>query len=490
MTLVVTHSTNAGARAPALARRLRSFHVVAAAGWRRLPAIRADRSFPVLMRSLAVGAVISAVAVLALTSQPSDYGRSAERVARARPRVAPTPFMTLSRVGDEEALDGDFSLEQAALTWAHRIIASNQNGEIDAAGKMRFGPIRVHRSIVERVVQAAKTTDTDPAMLMAIADKESSFSPRAKASTSSASGLFQFIDSTWLKAVRAFGWRHGHDVAAKAIEGDDAQPRVSGEKRARILSLRNDPYLSAVLAAEMLKKDGAKIAEKLGRALTIGETYLIHFLGPNDAERFMSKMAEAPDASAANLLPRPARANKPIFYTSSGGRLKERSVAEVHEAFENMMGARASRYQDVEAKLPSDAVAYADASAGGAAASVNDATPASAEEPAADRATRSKESGAKAGAEPQEKAAAPARRKAEARRHGKAVAAAKLAQRSGGRAARGRAAPAAVASRAPGGRVRVTLASRAPGKAAGAATSAGKAPAPASSAGVTLASHR
>jgi len=367
MTLVAMHSTDVEARSGAAARVLRSLRVVVAQARHKSRVIRRERSFPVLLRSLVVGGVISVVAVLALTSQPEDYGRPVERSARLRQqRVAATPFMTLSRVGDDEALDGDFSLEQAALTWAHRLIQSG-GAEIDSAGRIQFGPVRVARSIVERVVQAAKTTETDPVLLMAIADKESSFSPRAKASTSSASGMFQFIDSTWLKAVRLFGWRHGHEEAAKAIDGNDGQPRVAAEKRARVLGLRNDPYLSAVLAAEMLKKDGAKIAEKLGRALTIGETYLIHFLGPNDAERFMTKMMEQPEASAADLLPRPARANRPIFYARDGGRMKERSVSEVHEAFETMMGARASRYQDVEAKLPGEVLAYADGAANAAA---------------------------------------------------------------------------------------------------------------------------
>ncbi len=119
--------------------------------------------------------------------------------------------------------------------------------------------------------------------------------------------MFQFIESTWLKALRTFGWRHGHEEIAKAIQGEDAAPRVSPQKRAEILNLRNDPYLSAVLAAEMLRHDSAKIAEMVGRALTAGETYLIHFLGPDDAARFMKKLDEEPHASAAQLLPKPAQ---------------------------------------------------------------------------------------------------------------------------------------------------------------------------------------
>lgn len=267
--------------------------------------------------------------------------------------------MTLaSQSADDSALDSDFSLEQAALTWSHRL--GKGEGVADAPGVMRFGPVKVHQSIVERVVQAANKTDMDPALLMAIADKESSFSTSARAKTSSASGLFQFVEKTWLKALKDFGGRYGHGEDAKAIAAQDNAVVVAPGKRAEILNLRNDPYLSAALAAEMLKQDSAKIAEKIGRALTAGETYLIHFLGPEDAARFMKTVDEAPNASAAALLPKPARANKPIFYAQQGRKLKDRSVSEVHEAFETMMGQRTSRYEDVAAKLPAGVTAYAE----------------------------------------------------------------------------------------------------------------------------------
>lgn len=323
------------------------------------PSIRADRSFPILLRALCVGALLSLVAVFALTVEREEQARPEKAPRASRMRSSATPLLNLSRASyDATPLDADFSLEQAALTWSHRL-ASGEDAA-DASGVMRFGSVKVRQSIVERVVQAANKTEMDPALLMAIADKESSFSSTAKAKTSSASGLFQFVEKTWFEAVKSFGGRYGHDEEAKAIASADAPATVAPQKRAQILNLRNDPYLSAALAAEMLKKDGAKIAEKLGRALTAGETYLIHFLGPEDAARFMKTVEEAPNTSAAALLPKPARANKPIFYEQQGRKLKDRSVGEVHEAFEAMMGKRTSRYEDVAAKLPAGVTAYAE----------------------------------------------------------------------------------------------------------------------------------
>ncbi|WP_363349029.1 transglycosylase SLT domain-containing protein [Methylocystis echinoides] len=316
--------------------------------------MRASRSFYLLLRTICVGAVLSTLAALSLTIQRSDapYYEKLSRVPKQRP--IGSPLVDVAR-DDESALDSDFSLEQAALTWAHRLFGKD-DGSADAAGVMRFGPVKVHQTIVERVVEAANRTEMDPALLMAIADKESNFHTTAKARTSSASGLFQFVEKTWMKALRDFGHRYGRAEEAKAI-AEEAAPR---QQRAKILNLRNDPYLSAALAAEMLKKDSAKIAEKIGRPLTAGETYLIHFLGPEDTERFMKAMVESPAMSAAALLPKPARANKPIFYEQQGRRLKDRTVSEVHEAFEAMMDQRTSRYGDVAAKLPAGVTAYTD----------------------------------------------------------------------------------------------------------------------------------
>jgi Transglycosylase SLT domain len=319
----------------------------------RLPSFEGLRTLPILARTLGVAAFLCVLAVLSLAIPEDDGPRNERSYRTARVRSPASALMNFFESDDGSALDSDFSSEQAALTWAHRL---RDTADIDQPGILRFGPVKVQQSVVEHVVKAAQTTDMDPALLMAIADKESNFITRAKARTSSASGLFQFVEKTWMDAMKLFGHRYGRAEEAQAI----ASGGGATQNRAKILGLRNDPYLSAALAAEMLKKDGAKIAEKIGRPLTAGETYLIHFLGPDDAARFMKTMSEAPNVSAAALLPRPARANRPIFYEQQGRKFNARSVAEVHEAFEEMMGKRTDRYGDVASKLPDGVAAYAE----------------------------------------------------------------------------------------------------------------------------------
>src|SRR4051812_10456694 len=78
-----------------------------------------------------------------------------------------------------------------------------------------FEQMRVPRWLAEAVVRAAQVTGVDPAYMMALADKESSPLPDNKARTSSAEGLFQFVEGTWLEVLRRYGPKHGYATEAE-----------------------------------------------------------------------------------------------------------------------------------------------------------------------------------------------------------------------------------------------------------------------------------
>jgi hypothetical protein len=314
-------------------------------------------------RALIVCGVLSSVAVGVIFSISRDRGEAIastnEGASRTRSISRALPASSVSASG--APLDADFSVAQAAATWARRIpdeLLERDLASADTENEMlQFGPVKIRRRLVETIVRAARRTGADPALLMAIADKESSFATGVKARTSSATGLFQFIEATWLRGVRTFGARHGLEIEAAEIEGPEERPViVDAGERTRVLAMRLDPYLSALIAAEMLNHDGGLIARDIGRELTEGETYLTHFLGPNDATRFMDSVANQPTTVAATLLPRPARANAPIFF--GRGRSKPLSVIAVRDKFEEMMGRRIERYADVK-RIP-DTTAYAE----------------------------------------------------------------------------------------------------------------------------------
>ncbi len=178
-----------------------------------------------------------------------------------------------------------------------------------------FGPMRLKRELVDTIVRASSIAGVDPRLLMAIADKESSFVVGARASTSSATGLFQFIDATWLQAVRDFGGQFAlESEALAAASASEARDDAPASARVHLLSLRNDPFVSTLLAAAVLRREQEKLEVKMGRPLTDGEVYLVHFLGPAGAGKFLFALQENPAAAAAQLLPAAARANRPIFF--------------------------------------------------------------------------------------------------------------------------------------------------------------------------------
>jgi len=228
----------------------------------------------------------------------------------------------------------------------------------DPNERLQFGDMRVPRWIVETIRRAAAETGVDPVYLMALADKESSFVVEAKPSTSSAEGLFQFVTDTWLQVVKVHGPKHGLHAEAAAIVSAKGQLGIpDGETRERILNLRRDPYLSALMAAEMLKRDRARIEAKVGRNLDATDSYLAHFLGADSAGRFMALLGDKPQHSASKVFPRAARANKALFYARDGGKVRHLSVAEVYDRIDRMMEHRLERYEGVaEAAVPAPKV--------------------------------------------------------------------------------------------------------------------------------------
>jgi len=156
--------------------------------------------------------------------------------------------------------------------------------------------------------RAADATGVDFSLLVQTARRESALNPNARASTSSATGLFQFIDSTWLDMVRRHGADHGLGPQAAALRGGaDAQTRRD------ILALRSDPELSARMAAELARENAQTLQARLGRAPNAGELYAAHVMGSGGAIRLIEAAANgATDASA--LFPREAAANRGLFY--------------------------------------------------------------------------------------------------------------------------------------------------------------------------------
>jgi hypothetical protein len=183
---------------------------------------------------------------------------------------------------------------------------------------------------INSAIQAAsRATGTSFDFLLRTAARESAFDPTAKASTSSARGLFQFIDTTWLAMMKEDGPRHGFAQYAAAIDktADGRYVVRDAAKRAEILKLRDSPTISALMAGALASRNSDYLAASLGRQPTSGELYIAHFLGASGARKLISLAENQPSVSAASVFPDAARANRPIFYRRDGS---VRNVADVY----------------------------------------------------------------------------------------------------------------------------------------------------------------
>lgn len=167
------------------------------------------------------------------------------------------------------------------------------------------------------IAQAAQATGVDFQYLLAQARLESSLDPSARAATSSAAGLYQFTNGTWLDTLDRHGAQHGLSWVSDAIDGGKV---ADAGLRSRIMGLRYDANASALMAAELAADNKAELTGALGREPDAAELYLAHFLGISGATEFLTALDANPDQSAAALLPKAAAANKGIFFANGQAR--------------------------------------------------------------------------------------------------------------------------------------------------------------------------
>src|SRR5882724_8669671 len=239
--------------------------------------------------------------------------------------------------------------------------ASNANA---AAG---IDPSRAR--IAGAIKQAASTTGTSFEYLLATAKMESNFNPKASATTSSARGLYQFIDQTLLGTVKEAGSQLGYGKYADAITKSSSGNYSVSDPAARdaIMKLRDDPAAASSMAAVLTQSNSFKLTGDIGRRPTDAELYMAHFMGVGGAAKLISNAEDHPNASGARLFPNAAAANRSIFYERDG---RERSVAQVYsvltQRYDSAANSSATRSAMASAGVVPASGTFASAAAGAA----------------------------------------------------------------------------------------------------------------------------
>ena len=172
-------------------------------------------------------------------------------------------------------------------------------------------------TVGDAIREAAKLTGVDESILLAMAKQESTFNPAAKATTSSAKGLFQFLDSTWNEMINRYG--------------------------KNFPQLYNGPYdpLASAIAGALYIQSNSRILQQSNIPITGTNIYASHFLGAGGATKLLTA---DPNAIAAELLPKAAAANENIFFTGAGGNRVPRTVQQVIDVLYQKVGRTADEY--------------------------------------------------------------------------------------------------------------------------------------------------
>jgi hypothetical protein len=169
------------------------------------------------------------------------------------------------------------------------------------------------------ITKAAHMAGVDPKALIATIAVESGFDPNAAPKNpnlpSSAKGLGQHLDGSWMEDLNLHGKKFGIPNGTNQF----------------------DARASALMTASRLKYNGEKLQKMLGRPVTVTDIYLAHLMGLGGASKFL-KSPE--DAIGAEVAATSAKQHPNYFY--AGG--KALTVKEVYAKFAEKLAKRPAEF--------------------------------------------------------------------------------------------------------------------------------------------------
>jgi hypothetical protein len=221
------------------------------------------------------------------------------------------------------------------------------------ATEVTIGGYVVERDIARYIQEASLSTGVNLRYLLAKAGQESSFSANARAGGTSATGIYQFTKVTWFELFMKNGAKYGYPSLAKKVSYSKRYGYRVKDPRARkkILSLRLDPRMSALLAAEYARSNQIFIEKNMKRSANSTDLYLSHFMGPVGAVTLLKAKADTPNKYAYEIFPQAAKANPRIFYKKSRKRKNPRTVSEVYNLIDRIFNKAISRFSNLPADV-------------------------------------------------------------------------------------------------------------------------------------------
>ena len=184
------------------------------------------------------------------------------------------------------------------------------------AGKPVVQPKNVGE-VVDIIKTAANKAGVDPSIMTSMAAVESGFNPNARAGSSSAKGLFQFLNATWNTQIHRDGSKYGLTSETSPF----------------------DPMANSLMGSEFVK-DNLQAIKDVKPNPNLTDAYMAHFLGAGGARKFLRAMQTNPNAIGSVLFPNEANANPGVF--KPGGRAL--TLQQIYQTFSQKLATKAKAY--------------------------------------------------------------------------------------------------------------------------------------------------
>lgn len=182
--------------------------------------------------------------------------------------------------------------------------------------------------IMDAIKKAAAQTQVDITLLLIKAMVESDLGRVTIAKNSTARGIYQYIEPTWLTLLSRYKDRIGYKIPLKKEDQ---------------LALRDDPYISAMIKAHQIKDEtnALQLFKHNGR-INATDHYIAHMLGLPLARRFYENLnnnsnEKLADSNFSNFK-QAAKLNPIFFYDIKGNALN------AHDAYGQFNGIISDKY--------------------------------------------------------------------------------------------------------------------------------------------------
>ncbi|PCI57085.1 MAG: hypothetical protein COB36_02105 [Alphaproteobacteria bacterium] len=241
----------------------------------------------------------------------------------------------------------------------HESTSKNTNRYKKLADSLKLHVTAQNRdpSLIDDIYEASTVTHIDFELLIITAMIESDLGRVTKSSTSSARGIFQYIEPTWLVLIKRYGSRIGQGDYTNSItiNAESYLPEIASDSQFTIkdiLTLRDNTKIASLIKAYQLKDEAKIVAKyKAGQRINATDHYIVHMLGLSQAHTFYALLKNESSNILANLeskgFKEAMRLNPTFFYNAQN---KALSAADAYIQFHHKISQQYKRLHAISEK--------------------------------------------------------------------------------------------------------------------------------------------